>query len=198
MWDEAFSCWAKVTLKASAEHTDAGVTKETQTLEFLIRQNQHWMPSVTGNRILFRDVTYNITSVTPDYLHKDYLNLLQKPERQDKMTSIDNLAEEISRACRNMQTCRYCHEKGCPEICHTSEKRNLRQCSEGHRKICKKLGNEKDWRKQSLFGDDCPRKNRYQLAHLLEKGHAKRGGGRVSGKPHIAPAEENGDSCWSI
>ena len=50
----------------------------------------------------------------------------------------------------------------------------------------------KNWTSESYTGGAVvyQKAPTYRLTHLLEKGHAKRGGGRVAAQPHIAHAEE--------
>ena len=76
-WDEVFSCWAKVSVKSSAEQVNAGVTREIQSVSFVVRQSLFILSlNSTTHRILFRGLTYNIKSVQRDYLHNSYITLV--------------------------------------------------------------------------------------------------------------------------
>ena len=75
-WEETFSLWAKVTVKTASETTDAGVTKEVQKLEFLVRQSPASLNiNSTNFRILFRNSIYNVTGITPLYDHNNYMKI---------------------------------------------------------------------------------------------------------------------------
>jgi len=75
-WEETVSLWACVTTKSVTETTDAGITKEVQKLEFLIRQSPAALNiNSTAFRILFRGNIYDITGITPLYDHNSYMKI---------------------------------------------------------------------------------------------------------------------------
>ena len=75
-WEETFSLWAKVTVKTASETTEAGVTKEIQKLEFLVRQSPASLNiNSTNFRILFRNNIYNVIGITPLYDHNNYMKI---------------------------------------------------------------------------------------------------------------------------
>ena len=75
-WDEIFSLWAKVTVKTASETTDAGVTKEVQKLEFLVRQSPASLNiNSTNFHILFRNNIYYVTGITSLYDHNNDMKI---------------------------------------------------------------------------------------------------------------------------
>lgn len=102
------------------------------------------------------------------------------------MSSIDSLAAEISKALQTYtsevtegleKAKTNVSKDAVKQLKATSPKRNG-DYARGWR--VKKVGNA-----QVIYNA-----TRGSLTHLLEKGHAKRGGGRVAAIPHIRPAEQ--------
>lgn len=109
------------------------------------------------------------------------------------MTSIDNLAEEIMQGLQEYADLADTAMKKAVRKTATQVKNEISaNAPKDTGKYAKSWATKKTGENSHSLEMTVHSKNRYQLAHLLEKGHAKRGGGRVSGKPHIAPAEENG------
>lgn len=102
------------------------------------------------------------------------------------MTEINDLHAEI---LRQLQVYNREVEEGLKEIQQDTAKRLVADLKETSPKDTGSY--KKGWRikrqRKSLIVHNA---TDYQLTHLLEHGHAKRGGGRVAAKVHIAPAEE--------
>lgn len=93
-------------------------------------------------------------------IYKEYLDDVQENVKDDVQKAADDAVKELK---------------------STSPKLTGKYAKSWKQKTVKESSNEKDIVVHA---------GRYQLTHLLENGHAKRGGGRVQGIPHIKPVEE--------
>lgn len=100
-------------------------------------------------------------------------------------TNINNLAAEINRTLRN-----YAHGVG-EEIEKVAEKvaKEGAQQLKARSPVGVRHRYAKGWKAKKIGKEWVVHNTEYQLTHLLEKGHAKVGGGRVPAKVHIAPVE---------
>ncbi|HRR77842.1 MAG TPA: HK97 gp10 family phage protein [Ruminococcus sp.] len=109
------------------------------------------------------------------------------------MTSVDDLAKEVMRGLTDYAELAGTEMKKAVRKTATSVKKEVSANAPRRTgRYAKSWASKKTKENAHSLEMTVHSKDRYQLAHLLEKGHAKRGGGRVEGKAHIAPAEEHG------
>lgn len=109
------------------------------------------------------------------------------------MTSVDKLASEVMKGLQEYAELAETEMKKAVRKTVTSVKKNISANAPRRTgRYAKSWTSKKTKENAHSLEMTVHSKDRYQLAHLLEHGHAKRGGGRVEGKPHIAPAEEKG------
>lgn len=110
-----------------------------------------------------------------------------------RKVSVDRMAEEISDLLQEYAGLAADEMKIAVKKAGDTAKKEIRNNAPGSGKYAK------SWRSKTTKEDSSSMQvtvyspSRYRIAHLLEHGHAKRGGGRVKAYPHIAPAEESAE-----
>ena len=113
------------------------------------------------------------------------------------MTSIDNMASEIMKGLKEYRDLADDAMKKAVKKTATTVKSEISQNAPADTGAYAKSWSTKKVSESShSLTVTVHSRDRYQIAHLLEHGHAKRNGGRVSGKPHIAPAEQKGEQTF--
>ena len=80
-------------------------------------------------------------------------------------------------------------------------KQTAKECVQDIKNAAPRLSGDykKSWKCKTVYESDNDIRvvvhsaKEYRLTNLLERGHAKRNGGRVEGTPHIAPAEKKAE-----
>ena len=110
------------------------------------------------------------------------------------MTSIDSMAAEIMKGLNEYSELADAAMKKSVRKAATSVKKEIAaNAPKRSGKYGKSWTTKKTAENSHTLTMTVHSKDRYQIAHLLENGHALRNGGRVEGIPHIAPAEEHGE-----
>ena len=110
------------------------------------------------------------------------------------MTSIDDMAAEIMRGLTEYADLADSAMKAAVKKTATSVKKEISaNAPMKSGRYAKSWASKKVKENSHTLEMTVHSKNRYQIAHLLDHGHAKRGGGRVAAIPHIAPAEQHGE-----
>lgn len=111
-----------------------------------------------------------------------------------KTVNVDELAQAVAEELES-------YRQGVTDGIKAAVKETATQCCDEIRKNSPRKSGKyrRGWRSKTDFENaediriTVHNKTSYQLTHLLENGHAKRGGGRVAGRPHIRPAEQNAE-----
>ena len=187
VWTDHFSCWATAVTSglSTKEEESAGHTVEADRLDITVRWCSEiaagsttscpltrWDSNATAVNSMrsFQRGEPMGTTIRPDQLASEVMKGLE----EYKDLAVDVMKKEIQNTGKTVKQ----------QISQTAPKKSGRYAKSWAVKKVKETSNSLDVVVHS--------KNRYQLTHLLENGHAKRGGGRVRAIPHIGPAEEMG------